>query len=261
MNTDLDTYWRELVTVAMLGTDRREPPPPPDGPVADLVADTVRPDDASRMLATVAAVAAARRAAFVPGPLAPALQPPEADIRPMCSAAAATSWYRIVSEWHVLEDEWVLTMIERGLRPAPDVLVDQLARYRNDAVRRARVMIAGGDVARWLVGHVPELAATTQRRVDAASVANLPPLPVPPDLEELLVRDAHTVSSHLGAGFDAGAYGPPDRAVLVNVVARCRPEVLVDVARALRHTGVGQALALADLAELRHRMLTELVAG
>ena len=29
----LDTHWRELVTVAMLGTDRRDPPAPPPGPV------------------------------------------------------------------------------------------------------------------------------------------------------------------------------------------------------------------------------------
>ena len=79
---DLDDYWRQLVTAAMLGTDRREPPVPPPGLVTDLVDDAVRPDGASRMLAAVGAVAAVRRAGFVAGPAAQPLQPPEADGRP-----------------------------------------------------------------------------------------------------------------------------------------------------------------------------------
>ena len=256
--TSLDEYWRELVTAAMLGTDRREPPRPPAGPVADLVADALRPDGASRMLATVAAVAAARRAGFVPGPPSDLLQPPEPDERPLCSPAAVATWRRIVADWPVLEDEWVLTVIERGFRLAADALVELLARHRSDGVRRARVVLAGGPTARWLSGHVPELAPGSQRRVDAEAVASVPELPIPPELHDLLRGDAHTVSSRLAGGFEAGSFGPPDRAVLVNLLARCRPAVLVEAADALARTGVGPALALADLALLRHRMLTEL---
>ena len=44
--------WRELVSVAMLGTDRRNPPEP-EGLIADLVDDTVRPTPSERMLAQV----------------------------------------------------------------------------------------------------------------------------------------------------------------------------------------------------------------
>ena len=256
--TDLDAFWRELVTAAMLGTDRREPPRPPDGPVADLVDDALRPDPGSRMLATVAAVAAARRAAFRPGPTVDALQAPEPDDRPLCPPNASATWRQVVSEWSVLEDEWMLTVVERGFRLPPDVLVEALARHRGDGVRRARVMLAGGAVARWLVGHVPELSAASGRRVDAEAVATLPVLPMPPDLDELRTLDAHTVSRRLAGGFDDGRFGAPDRAVLVNLLARCRPAVLPEVAAALQGTGVGQAFALADLARLRHRMLTEL---
>jgi hypothetical protein len=158
----------------------------------------------------------------------------------------------------VLEDEWVLTVIEQGFRLPADALVDLLARHRNDGVRRARVVLAGGPTARWLTGHVPELAPGSQRRVDAEAVASVPELPIPPELHDLLRRDAHTVSTRLAGGFEAGGFGPPDRAVLVNLLARCRPAVLVEVADALARTGVGPALALADLARLRHRMLTEL---
>jgi hypothetical protein len=256
--TGLDDFWRELVTAAMLGTDRRDPPEPPAGPLADLVADALRPDGASRMLVTVAAVAAARRAGFVPGRPSDLLQPPDADPRPLCPTAAVATWRQIVADWAVLEDEWTITLVEQGYRLPADALVELLARHRNDGVRRARVMIAGGPVARWLTGHVPELASGSQRSVDAEAVATVPELPIPPELDDLLRSDAHTMSTHLAHGFDAGRFGPPDRAVLVNLLARCRPAVLLDVADALTRTGVGQALALADLARLRHRMLTEL---
>lgn len=255
----LDGYWRDLVTAAMLGTDRRDPPDPPAGPIADLVADAVRPDGAARMLAAVGATAAARRAGFAPGPTAASLQGPDDAVdRPWCPPAASATWRQIVAEWSVLEDEWVVTLVEQGWRLAPDVLVELLARHRTDAVRRARVMVAGGPVARWLVAQVPELAAASHRQVSADAVATVPELPMPPDLAELAVRDAHTVARTLAAGFEDRVYGPPDRAVLVNLIARCRTSVLLDVAAALQQTGIGQALALADLARLRHRMLVEL---
>lgn len=254
----LDRYWSELVTTALLGTDRRDPPEPPPGPVADLVADTVRADGASRMLAAVAAMTAARRAAFVAGAAADPLRPPDVDDRPWCSPAAVATWRTIVEEWPVLEDEWVLTVVERGLRLPPDALVELLQRHRNDAVRRARVAIAGGPLSRWIVEQIPSLAAVARGSVDAETVASLPELPVPPELAELLVADAHTFVRRLVPGFESGGFGPPHRAVLVNLFARCRPAVLVDAADALEQTHVGLALALADLGRLRHRMLAEL---
>ena len=254
----LDEFWSTLVTAALLGTDRRDPPPPPPGPIADLVADAVRPDGASRLLATVGAMAAARRASFLPGSAADPLRPPDPDDRPWCTPAAVASWRQIVADWSVLEDEWMLTLVERGLRLPPDALVDLLIRHRGDAVRRARVAIAGGPLVRWLVDQMPALAATTGATASAAAVGQLPELPVAPELSELLGVDAHTFVQRLVPPFEAGAFGPAHRAVLVNLVARCRPAVLLDAADALERTGAGLALALADLARLRHRMLIEL---
>lgn len=256
--TDLDAIWAELVTAALLGTDRRSPPVPAVGPVGDLVADAVRPDDASRMLAAVGAVAAARRAAFVPAAPAPPLQPPPVDERPWCSPAAVATRRTIVAEWPVLEDEWVRTVVEQGLRLPPDAVVELLLRHRRDVTRRARVAVAAGPLAAWLGDHLPGLAPGVGGTVHADDLMSLPDLPVPPELADLLVADAHTVARRLGGGFAANAFGQAHKAVLVNLIARCRPAVLLDAADALAGSRVGLALALADLARLRHRMLTEL---
>jgi hypothetical protein len=45
----LTEHWLELVTVALLGTDRREPPDPPVGALADLVSDSVAPTASARL--------------------------------------------------------------------------------------------------------------------------------------------------------------------------------------------------------------------
>lgn len=256
----LDEYWRDLVTAALLGTDRRDPPDPPPGLLADLVDDAVRPDGASRMLAAVAGVAAARRAAFVPGPPAASLQPPDVDDRPWCSAAAVRTWRAVVADWPVLEDEWVSTVVQQGLRVPPDAVVELLQRHRSDVVRRARAALAVGPSARWLVEHLPGLGVTgsASGTASAEAVASLPDLAVPPELIELLSADSHMFVSRLLPGFDADVYGRPHRAVLVNLIARCRPAVLLDAAKALDATHVGLAFELADLAKLRHRMLVEL---
>lgn len=256
--TDLDAMWRELVTAALLGTDRRPPPIPTDGDVGDLVSDAVRPDDASRMLAAVGAIAAARRAAFVPGPAAPPLQPPADDTRAWCTAAAVETWREVAREWPVLEDEWVLTVIEQGLRVPPDAVAELLFRHRGDAIRRARVAVATGPATGWLTEHVPRLAPATGATAAAESVTSIPELPVPPEFAELSTADAHTFVQRLLPGFGSSPYGAAHKAVLVNLFARCRPAVLIDAAEALERTGVGLALALADLARLRHRMLVEL---
>lgn len=256
--TSLEGVWRELVTAALLGTDRREPPDPPVGGIGDLVADTVRTDPASRMLATVGAVTAARRAAFIALPSADPLQPPESDVRPICPPGAAATWRSLVADWPILEDEWVLSVIEHGFRLAPDLLVELLLRHRSDAVRRSRVALAGGPLTAWLVGQVPELEAIGSGAADAALVASLPELAIPPELVSLVEADAHTFAERIMSGFRAGEFGPAHRAVLANLFARCRPAVLLDAAHELTRFGYGQALACADLARLRHRMLTEL---
>lgn len=271
---ELDRHWEHLLTVALLGTDRRDPPTPPEGPVADVVADAVCAEPSARMLADVAACAAVRRAAFVPGPPADRLAPPEPDTRPLCPHLAVRTWRYLAAEWPVLEDEWVLTVVQRGWRLPADVTVALLTTHRRDAARRALVVRAAGPVASWLLDHVPDLRPTSTRRrtsggdIDAGIDADpdslaLPELAMPPDLMALLAADAHTFVRSLLPRFHDGSVGAADRPVLVNLIARCRHQVLVDVVDALdavdhRSPSSGIAHVLADLATTRARMLTHL---
>jgi hypothetical protein len=255
-------HWRELVTTAMLGTDRRDPPAAV-GPVADVVADTLRSAPSERMLAQVAACTAARRAGVLPGPPVDRLAGPITDDRPECLPAAVERWHHVTVSWPVLEDEWMLTLITNGWRVAPELIPAVLWRHRSDPVRRARAEVACGPLAAWLVSHLPELEArSTRGAVDPEVLGELPDLPIPPDLFDLLgaPADIGTVLADLIVG---GQLGAPHRAVIVNLIARVPPGALRGIASSLgalpsTSSGYGFASVLADLALTRHRMLEEL---
>jgi hypothetical protein len=264
MTATLTDHWHDLVTVALLGTDRRDPPEPPPGPLADLVADTVAPTSSARMLAAVGACVAARRGGL--RALAPAVPPaaPEADDRPLVAPAAARRWWSIIVSWPVLEDEWLAVVERSGRRLPPDVLVGLLRRHRTDAARRARVLRMGGAVAAWLLEHQPVLrsSSTTPRRPPAVD-DSLPPLAVAPELLEVIAAPPELVVPAVAGGFQEGTFGLAHRAVLVNFVARMRPDALVPLAAALGaaelpHANAGLAHSLAELAATRAHMLEEL---
>jgi hypothetical protein len=263
-------HWHELVTVSLLGTDRREPPPAPPGPLADAVADALRDTPSGRMLAHVAVTAVARRAGLRPGAPVPPPLPPAADARPAVPPAAARRWRALVAEWPVLEDEWLLTVERGGWRLPPDVLVGLLRRHRADAARRGRVERLGGPVVAWLLEHQPQLAGAPasprSARSDDVGIDGLPALAVAPELLALLDAAPRAVAAAVAHGFRGGAYTLAHRNVLANFVARCRTDALAPLAAALRHldpalaTG-GIAHSLADLADTRRLMLEELEPG
>ena len=143
-----------------------------------------------------------------------------------------------------------------------------LLRHRTDPIRRTRAELACGPLAGWLVGHLPELAArgAASARPDPVpdEVAELPPLPIPPDLEPLLSADGKVVARQLARQRSiGGSLVHAHRAVLVNLIARMRPGSLDPVASALERVdgasiGFPLASVLADLARTRQRMLDEL---
>ena len=138
------------------------------------------------------------------------------------------------------------------------LLVAALTRHRSDPVRRARAALAGGPLSAWLIDHVGGLAAAAGRAVSADAVGALPELAIPPELAELLAVDAHTFVRRLLPRFHSGELGPAHRAVLTNLLARCRREVLLDAAAALETIGTTLSLPLAELCRLRDTMLAEL---
>lgn len=259
----MEDHWHELVTAALLGTDRRDPPPPAE-PIADLVADTVRDAPSGQMLAQVAACTAVRRAAFTPGPPLPPLAPPGPDDRPVCPPAAVDRWSHISVSWPVLEDEWMVLLIEAGWRLAPELVPQLLHRHRRDALRRARVLEAAGPLAPWLVDLVPDLGGTAAAaRTDPGTLRVLPDLPIPPELLELFGLPADDAARAVASGVAAGRYSHAHRGVLVNLVARFDVVVLPPLAERLQaidpvNPGAALAHSLADLAHTRRRMHVEL---
>lgn len=260
----IDDHWRELVTVALLGTDRRDPPEPHPA-LADLVDDTARTTPSQRLLAHVAACAVVRRAGVTPGPILAPMFPSGRDERPVCVPAATQRWTHVTQSWPVLEDEWMLTLIRNGWRAAPEIVPAMLHRHRGDVVRRARAEAAAGPLAAWLVELRPELAPRTSPSSDplAEAIGELPALPIPPALASLVGAPGDEVGTVVGSAVEHGDLGPSHRAVLVNLVARVRPDGLGEIATALENVdptspGHGMAGTLADLARTRHRMLDEL---
>jgi len=154
-------------------------------------------------------------------------------------------------------------VVRNGRRLAPDLVPPVLARHRTDATRHARALVAAGPLGDWMIEWSPRLACTAKHPPVVALLAELPELPIVPDLVSLLSAPAAQVARTLGAGLSSAELGRAHKAVLVNLLARMEPSSLPAVARAIDRVdpsspSIGLAFALADLAHLRHHMLTEL---
>ncbi len=259
----LNGYWNEMVTVALLGTDRRDPPAPPPGGLADLAADDPRSTPSQRLLQQVAGCTVVRRAGLLPGPPVATVAPPEPDPRPPTPRSATRTWRRVVADWPLLEDEWVLAVVHGGRRLAPELVPPVLARHRTDATRHARALVAAGPLGDWMTEWSPRLACTAKRPPVVEMMGQLPELAIVPELVSLLSAPAAQVARTLAEGLSSASLGRAHKAVLVNLIARIDASSLPAVAQAIDRVdpaspSIGLAFALADLAHLRHHMLTEL---
>jgi hypothetical protein len=264
--------WEDLVTVGLLGTDRRDPPELPAGPLADTVADTLRPTPQGRLLAAVAATVVARRCGTRPLPPHPPLMPPADDDRRLLPVRAVERWRGVIADWPVLEAEWLALATAGTWRPPPDLLVALLRRHRRSPVLAGAVLGWGGASAAWLVDQVPDLAPVDARQplaVTTTTTTTPNPLAVPAELEPLLDGEAEELASAIGGGLDSGAYRWAHRAVLLNAIVRADRRSLPDLLAALRRgrdsadsatleTTLALREALIELAAVRLAMIAEL---
>lgn len=257
--TSVQGYWLQLVTAGLLGTDRREVPAPPAGPIADAVDDQAIVGAPGRLLAAVAVTTAAQRGGMRPlAPVAPLAAPPMRAAATVPSPAAAAYW-QLRREWPLLEDDWLEAVAAGGWSLPPDIAVDLVQRHRPGSPRRQVVDQIAGELGAWLAEHRDEAGPwrgeATPGRPGAASVD--PPV-VTASLSALVEGSADLVAEVVAGGFLDDEFSMADRAVLVNLVSLLRPDVLGRLGRALRVLPASVrmfALAadLADEVELRDR--------
>jgi hypothetical protein len=250
--------WPDLVAVAVLGTDRRDPPPPLAGPVAEVILESSTARDvASAFVVQVGAQVVIERAAAAPSAAVALLVPADVDQRPPCSLRAASLLQRIVADWPILEPEWIALAESGGWRLSPELVPMLLRRHRARPDRRAAVCALAGPVADWLVGHLPELGPSSRRS------GVTPPVDLPSDLQALLGRSPGEIAVAIGQGLQMGRYTVASGAVVVHLLARLPLEVLADLVVELEALdphlpGRGLVHHLVDLAEVRLAVAHEL---
>lgn len=259
--TALGAHWADLVAVALLGTDRRDPPDPVVGPLTEVALEHPPVDAAGSLIQQVATLTVLRRAATRPTPPPPLLAPPADDPRPWCPPAAADLLRRVLADWPVLEAEWLHLAVQAGWRLSPDLVPILLARHRARPETRPVVDHLAGPVGAWLADLVPGLAASPRRTAPADTGVVLPA-----ELAAVVDADAATVVAVVADGLRRQRYTSPSRAVLVHLVARVRPSELDGIRLRCEHldpqmTGIGLAYHLADLAATRLAIHTVLLAA
>lgn len=283
MNARSDGEWSDgawsdgLVTAAVLGTDRRDPPVPPAGPLGDLVRDALVRDPAESVLVQLAVVGAARAAAGTAGPPTDPPPPPVPDDRPWCPPASVATFHTIDETYPVLVGDWVRTVVASGHRLPADVAVTLLRRTRSDPERRRWVEDATGPLADWIGDLVPALTATRPRSGAGASRSRPGVrVDVPDALVELVdsagragTDPADAASRVVATVLDATHRAAPSgrRPVLERVLAAVDPGVLDEVAAGLRRSldrgevpfGWSASVEhLLGLVEIRRRLRREL---
>jgi hypothetical protein len=147
--------WAAVVTTAVLGTERRPVPPPPD----ELVPWSTADDQAVALLDRAAALVAARRAGIRPLAPTPVLTPPDPDAHSPCPAAAATllrSWLR--GGRAELVTEWLERLVAGGHRLPAEHAPRLLRRAQGDPRAHRLAWAAAGPLAGWLAAALPDPA-------------------------------------------------------------------------------------------------------
>ena len=167
--------WSNLVTTAVLGTDRKRLPIPPPGWESLRSAD----DPAVELLNRAAAVATARRAGMQPMSAPLRIESAPADERPECSTAAANLLARMLGGLHdTVLPEWFALGAMGGVRPPSYLIPALLLRGRRNPAFDLVARSAIGPRASWLADAMPELGVrVVAKSPPAGADPFLPPRP------------------------------------------------------------------------------------
>ncbi len=175
--------WAQLVTTAVLGTDRRPLPLATPGwePLA-TAATAAAADPGVELLDRAASVATARRAGVQPNPAPPRIEPAPADVRARCPAEATSLLGRLLRGEHdVLLPEWFALCELAGVQVPSHLIPALLLRGRRNPAFNVVVRRVIGARAAWLADAMPELGIKKlPGPVPDGAPPFLPPSP-PPD--------------------------------------------------------------------------------
>jgi len=163
------TAWDELVSTALVGTERRQVP---EVAVAGVVA--TGDDPAAVLLDRAALLVAERRAGWAARRAAPLPAAPE-EHAPAARAAAGRRLARLLDADHTeLLSEWLSVAAARGFRAPEALLPDLLQLGRGERSLRPPIAAVAGERGRWLAALNPHWAYLLAERgpdVDAAAGA------------------------------------------------------------------------------------------
>lgn len=152
------TGWDEVVSAALLGTERR-PPPDPGEPIAALAPALAEREPEARLLAAAGVLGVYRAAGRLPEPAPEALPDPAPDeTRRRCSPAATQRLAAILDGIGEVLPEWLAAANAAGLRAPEELLPELLEIGRRATELREPLEPVLGERGRWLARLEPDWA-------------------------------------------------------------------------------------------------------
>lgn len=276
----LADHWSALATAALLGTDRRPLPHPPDGPLAEIAVERAGAAPPERLLDAVALLGAMRRAGLVPSEPAAALPLLSVDERPECPAVAVHRLQQLLLDWPQLVGEWVEAVRDNGWALPPDVVVLLLTRRGVPAEVRSAVVAHADPLVAWLGAVLPADFGPKRIRArtaatDSGAGAVLPagaagtataqvPLPAKLQWGDVEGETVHEYAARFAHALRTAAVKHMHRPALVRLVSALPLVIMLPLVDALSRAAthpetMGLVASISELAQFRWDLHEELL--
>lgn len=269
------TMWEQLVTSALMGSERRPLEIAADAP--ELVQTLTSVNAHHRLLLSAAVMAVYRRAGYRPAAFTiPAEPSASADIRPTCTVRAGHRLNQLLARmpaYSPLLIEWLTIIDAKGQRvhhPYLPALLDKVRLNRRNKLLSARTLAVIGERGRWLAAQNPQWAFVLKAEVAPAEKVTYTPEQLEgmdPSLVDLLSNQAEWSGPQV-RHFIGWAITNENRlgflGNLVDIVARFARESLASSLNNLQAAGSKNRYgvpALIEIVEFRINMLEDLSYG